>query len=157
VVYAHALSMGAEMPVFGEAIPAASANYAAFALAYLVGFDTYCGNVVLAASIHEFLVFGLFVLSFVLEDAVRSCLGFAGVDRRRKTASTALGLKVINFGAEYGFLGTLADDDNCLELTSSLLGLILKLLLNPAFLTAHGRIKKPNEIPISHRSRPESG
>jgi hypothetical protein len=69
-------------------------------------------------------------------------LEFAGIDRRRKTASAALGLRVINFGAEYGFLGALADNDNCLELPSFLLGLILKLLLNPAFLSAHGRIDK---------------
>jgi hypothetical protein len=111
---------------------------------------------VLGTSVHEFPVFGLFALRFVPEDAVRSCLEFARAGRRRKTASTALGLRVINFGAEYGFL-TLADDDNCLELPFFLLGLILKLLLNPAFLTAHGRIENPNETPINDRSRPERG
>jgi len=64
-----------------------------------------------------------------------------------------LGLRVVNFGAEYGFL-TLADDDKCLELPSFLLGLILKLLLNSAFSTAHDRIENPNETPINDRPRP---
>jgi hypothetical protein len=105
--------MGAEMPAPGEAISAASVNYAAFTVAYFVGCDTDCGNVVLATFVHEFPVFGLFALSFVPEDAVRSCLE-SRAGRRRKIASAALGLRVINFGAEYGS----ADDDNRLELPS---------------------------------------
>jgi len=98
------------MPAPREAIPAASVNYAAFAVAYFVGFDTDCGRVVLPTFVHEFPVFGLFALSFVPKDVVRSCLE-SRAGRRRKIASAALGLRVINFGAEYGFL-TLADDDN---------------------------------------------